>query len=258
MFKEKTISIIIPTLNEEKGIKETILSLPLIKLREEGYDVEVLVVDADSKDMTRDIALALGSRVITEKRMGYGRAYKTGFSEARGKIIATLDADGTYPAELIPTYINQLNISGLDFITVNRFSRLEKDAMSNAHRLGNRILNLALSLLYFVKLNDSQSGMWILKKEFADKIVLRSDDMALSEEIKIIAFKYFRALEVTGKYSARIGEAKLATLGHGWKNLCFLFRYRSLLRNALKVPETEAKITSVQPSVSEDLSQQRI
>jgi dolichol-phosphate hexosyltransferase len=46
---------------------------------ESGYEVEVLVVDGDSTDNTRQIGQQLGARVITESRKGYGRAYKTGF-----------------------------------------------------------------------------------------------------------------------------------------------------------------------------------
>jgi len=251
----KSISIIIPTLNEEKGIEKTILSLPLDELREEGYDVEVIVVDGASTDKTRDVALRLGARVISEERVGYGRAYKTGFSEAAGNIIVTLDADGTYPAEKILTCIKMLDMKELDFITVNRFSRLEENAMSNTHKLGNRILNLTLLLLYTVKLNDSQSGMWILRKEFVQGIELQSDDMALSEEIKIIAFKYFNSLEIRGKYYARTGEAKLATLGHGWKNLLFLFKYRNLLKYAVKNPQVRAQdLTPVQQKMMLDTS----
>ena len=59
-----------------------------------------------------------------------------------------------------------LEMKELDFITVNRFSRLEENAMSNTHKLGNRIVNITLRLLYTVKLNDSQSGMWILIKNW--------------------------------------------------------------------------------------------
>ena len=61
-----------------------------------------------------------------EKRKGYGRAYKTGFDAVNGEIIVTLDADGTYPVELIPKYIQRLNEKNMDFITVNRVLRNRK------------------------------------------------------------------------------------------------------------------------------------
>src|SRR6188472_2063500 len=120
---KKIISIIIPALNEQDGIRKTISSIPRLKMLELGYEMEILVVDGISTDLTEKISLGLGARVIHEVRSGYGRAYKTGFAAARGDIIITLDADATYPAELIPTYVQQLNDKSLDFITMNRFGK---------------------------------------------------------------------------------------------------------------------------------------
>lgn len=230
----KSISVVIPTLNEQEGIKLTIDSIPKDNLVDLGYDLEILVIDGNSTDLTRKIANAMGSKIILEKRKGYGRAYKTGFSEAKGDIIVTLDADGTYPAELIPDYIRYLNERKLDFITVNRFSNMEDNAMLFSHKFGNRVLSLVTSLLYSIKVKDSQSGMWIMSKTFADAINLQSDDFSLSEEIKIVAFKFFKAIELDGKYYERTGKQKLATFNDGWKNLKYLFQFRSLVKFAVK------------------------
>ncbi len=231
------ISIIIPALNEEQGLKKTLYSLPRSELVESGYEVEVIVVDGDSSDKTRQIAEELGAKVILEKRKGYGRAYKTGFESGIGDIIVTLDADNTYPAELIGEYVEKLIETESDFITINRFSRMERGAMSLIHNIGNKILSETLNLLFSLNVRDSQSGMWIMRKGFIKNINLESDDMSLSEEVKIIAFKYFKSLEIAGRYAERTGDAKLATMRHGWRNLKYLFTYRKLLKNAVKGPE---------------------
>jgi glycosyltransferase involved in cell wall biosynthesis len=247
MNTESYISIVIPTLNEEAGIKETIRSLPIDKLKAKGFESEILVVDGESTDKSSDAASALGARVIVEGRKGYGRAYKTGFSHAKGQIIVTLDADGTYPSEMIPELIEQLRQNRLDFITVNRFSKIEDGAMSKTHIFGNLILSTYLKVLYSLKIEDSQSGMWILRRDLVDKIELYSDDMAFSEELKILAFSFFNSLEVAGRYSKRIGEAKLATFNHGWKNFRFLWKYRNKRRLAVRqlstVPSIKAEIS---------------
>ena len=228
------VSILIPALNEESGIRKTICSIPKMRISELGYNLEIIVIDGNSIDLTREVAQHLGAKVIVEKRKGYGRAYKTGLAMTSGNIIVTLDADNTYPAELIPDFIQQLNEKNLEFITINRFSNIEDDAMSLLHRVGNIILSSTMQLLYSVKIKDSQSGMWIMKKSFVDRIILNSDDMSMSEEIKIIALKFFKSLELDGKYYKRTGEAKLDTIGHGWTNLKYLFHYRSLLRFAIR------------------------
>jgi hypothetical protein len=145
---QQLISIIIPTLNEEDGIEKTITSIPKYKLSELGYNFEIIIIDGNSTDLTREIAERLGARVVLEKRKGYGRAFKTGFSEAKGDILVTLDADGTYPAELIPDYIQELREKGLDFITTNRFSNMQSGAMDLYHKFGNDILSLLMRLIY--------------------------------------------------------------------------------------------------------------
>ena len=76
---KRLISIIIPTLNEQSGIEKTIKSIPKSVIRDKlGYEVEIIIVDGDSIDSTREIASKMGARVIIEKRKGYGRACKSG------------------------------------------------------------------------------------------------------------------------------------------------------------------------------------
>jgi glycosyltransferase involved in cell wall biosynthesis len=220
------VSIVIPTMNEEASIGEVMETINnSMKDFEGGY--EVLVVDTNSKDKTREIARSKGAKIIDEPRRGYGRAYKTGFEKAQGEIIATLDADCTYPAEDIPGLVKTLDSENLDFITCDRLSKLEKGVMSAKHKLGNWILKVTTNILFSMRIKDSQSGMWVFRKSIMEKIDLTSDGMPLSEEIKIEAWKKgFRAKEIPIIYRMRKGEAKLQSWNDGWRNLKFLFRKR--------------------------------
>jgi glycosyltransferase involved in cell wall biosynthesis len=213
-------------MNEEASIGEVMDTInDSMKDFEGGY--EVLVVDTKSKDRTREIARSKGAKIIDEPRRGYGRAYKTGFEKAEGEIIATLDADCTYPAEDIPGLVKTLDSENLDFITCDRLSKLEKGVMSAKHRLGNWILKFTTNILFSMRIKDSQSGMWVFRKSIIGKINLTSDGMPLSEEIKIEAWKKgFRAKEIPVIYRMRKGEAKLQSWNDGFKNLKFLFKKR--------------------------------
>lgn len=227
------VSIIIPALNEQDGIAKTITNLPLQKINDLGYTVSILVVDGGSIDQTRENATKLGAKVITEERQGYGRAYKTALQHADGDIIITLDADATYPSEKIPQYISELVSQGLDFITINRLEGLEKNSMSLSHFLGNKVLSQVLRAIYSINLKDSQSGMWIMRRQFCDSINLVSDGMPFSEEIKIIAFKFFKSKEIDGAYYPRVGRSSTFRIRkEGIENLVFLFKFRLMLRNA--------------------------
>lgn len=220
------VSIIIPTMNEEASIGEVIDTIHEAMKDFKG-NYEIVVVDTESKDRTVEIAISKGARVIDEPRRGYGRAYKTGFENAKGEILATLDADCTYPAEDIPGLVKILEDENMDFITTDRLSKMEKGVMSAKHRLGNWILKVTTNLLFGMRIKDSQSGMWVFKKSIMKKIQLTSDGMPLSEEIKIEAWKRgLKAKEVPIVYRMRKGEAKLQSWQDGFKNLKFLFKKR--------------------------------
>ena len=222
------ISIVIPALNEEEGIGKTLDMINRDYFKKKGWDLEIIVVDGNSTDKTREVAKKKGAKVIIEPRKGYGRAYKTGLKEAEGEIVVTGDADATYPFDKIHEYIEYLLKNNLDFITANRFANLEKGAMSVKHRFGNLILSLTLCILFQIWLKDSQSGMWIFRKEALKKIQPLekfNDGMPFSEEIKIEMFKAkdIKAEEIPSTLYVREGEAKLQSFRDGWKNLKFLF-----------------------------------
>jgi len=189
------------------------------------------VVDGDSKDKTQEIAKNKGAKIIIEKRKGYGRAYKTGMPKATGDIIVTGDADATYPFDRIHHYIKLLIDTNLDFITTDRFSELKHGSMSMKHYFGNLILATALRILFLIRIRDSQSGMWIFKKEALDKIQSLedfNDGMPFSEELKIEMFsnKNIKSIEIPSALYAREGEVKLQSFTDGWKNFKFLFKKR--------------------------------
>jgi len=230
-FPEETkngkISIIIPALNEEEGIEATISSIPRAELEKMGYEVQILVVDGNSEDKTAKLARKAGAEVVVEIRRGYGRAFKTGFAHAEGDIIATADADATYPVEDIPELVQTLEREGLDFLTTNRFALMDTDAMSLRRKIGNTILNLTTKILFGLNIEDCQSGMWVFRRSILDKLVLRSNT-PFSQEIKIEACHFARCnwREVPIKYHIRVGRAKCGGWKVGITNLADLIRKR--------------------------------
>ncbi len=226
--KAKKISIVIPALNEEQGIANTINTIPKAKLQDMNYDVEIIVVDNGSTDSTSEIAKEAGATVVYEPVRGYGKAYKTGFSVATGDIIATADADCTYPIEDIPKLAHMLEDEGLDFITTNRFANMDEGAMHAQNRLGNGILNIVTKILYGIDIKDSQSGMWVFRRDLLQNLKVKSNGMPLSEELKIEACYYSKChwKEFPISYKARVGEVKLRKYRDGFANLFYLFRKR--------------------------------
>ncbi len=214
----------IPTMNEEESIGDV---MDEINDALSGRDYEVLIVDTESTDKTREIARSKGARVVEEPRRGYGRAYKTGFEEADGDIIVTLDADCTYPASKIPEILVMIEDEGYEFISTDRLSNVSPEVMGRMHRFGNWALKTTMNLLFRTDINDSQSGMWVFKSSALRHLDVTSDGMPFSEEIKIEAIKKgIKFDEIPIEYRERKGEAKIRTLKDGFKNFVFLWKKR--------------------------------
>jgi dolichol-phosphate mannosyltransferase len=86
------VTVVIPTLNEEKGIGEVVEGF-----RKLGF--EVLVIDGNSKDRTREIALEKGAKVVLQSGRGKGNAIAQAFAIVESDVVVLVDGDGSYCAE---------------------------------------------------------------------------------------------------------------------------------------------------------------
>ncbi|HEY3442360.1 MAG TPA: glycosyltransferase family 2 protein [Paludibaculum sp.] len=221
MYKDLTITVVIPCLNEEQGIERVLSRMP-------AFVDEVIVVDNASTDRTAEVAASYGATVIREGVRGYGRSYKKGFSMATSDVIVTLDGDHSYPPDAISYLLEAFLHLEADFLNASRFPVRDSHAMSFKHKFGNFVLSFAMSLLFFRWIRDSQSGMWVFRRSILEKMVLESDSMAFSEEIKIEALLHptARFEEISIMYSSRLGEIKLNPWRDGFQNLFFLLKKR--------------------------------
>lgn len=223
--KKQKLTVVIPALNEEKAIKRVLNSIPVEKIKAIGYKVDILVIDNGSTDKTPHIAHKNGATVIIQPVRGYGNAYKAGFANADGNVIATGDADCTYPFEIIPEVLLKMERQKLDFINTNRLKSLNKENMHWTHKFGNWFLLTISKILWWgYPFNDSQSGMWIFKRKIWPKLHVKSSGMPFSQELKVEAFKKgFKCGEIDITYGARVGEVKLRGLRDAFGNTVHLF-----------------------------------
>ncbi|MFI5173962.1 MAG: glycosyltransferase family 2 protein [Terriglobia bacterium] len=221
MYKDLRITVVIPCLNEEDGIRRVLAGVP-------PFVDEALVVDNGSTDRTAEVAQSLGAKVVSEEVRGYGRAYKTGLLHAAGDVIVTLDGDHSYPVDAISYLIEALLHEKVGFVSASRFPILNPQAMSFKHRVGNLILSLVFSILFWRWVRDSQSGMWVFYKRGLERMHLQSNGMPFSEEIKIEAItnRKIGFKEIHIEYSTRVGEKKLQPWRDGIGNLLFLLKKR--------------------------------
>ncbi len=224
------VSFVIPALNEEGIVGKTIESIPVEEIKQEGYDVEVIVVNNNSTDNTAKEAEDAGATVYLETKRGYGNAYKRGFKEATGDIIIMGDADGTYPLEQSMDFVYKIVEDNCDFVIGSRFNgTIEKGAMPALHQyIGNPMLTKMLNILFGCDYSDTHCGMRGFTHEALDKMNLTADGMEFAIEMVIEAYENNLSIEeVPIRYRKRGGgEAKLSSFSDGWRHIKYMLQRR--------------------------------
>jgi glycosyltransferase involved in cell wall biosynthesis len=143
------VSVVIPTLNEERNLPHVFAALPA------GLH-EVVLVDGGSTDGTVEVARQLRPDVVVvqQTRTGKGNALASGFAACTGDAIVMIDADGsTDPAE-IQRFVETL-ISGAEFAKGSRFGKGgHSHDITPLRKVGNQGLNLVVNKLFGTKFTD--------------------------------------------------------------------------------------------------------
>lgn len=223
MYRNYSISVVIPCHNEEKGLEQVFKKIP------EFID-EIIVINNLSTDNTSSIAKKLGARVINENNKGYGFAIKTGINKASGDIVITIDGDGTYSALDSKDIVDFLIDKDLGFVSCSRFPLKNKKSMHWQNFLGNKTISFLMSILFLRKFKDGLSGMWVFKKEIYSLLLPLSSGWNISEEIKIKAATNLKIKfgEYNINYDPRFGKSKVWPIKVGIENIIYLFYLRFL------------------------------
>ncbi len=178
-------SVIIPALDEEETVGAVVEGV----FQNTPPNTEVLVVDNNSTDNTKDIASAHGATVVFVESRGKGNALRTGARVARGEIFVFIDADGSYPPENIPALLDPLL---KDEASVSYGSRiLGEGYMHNApkHRLlGSKLFAWFSSVLY-MPISDILTGMYAVKKSVFEKFHLQATGFEIEADIFVQAHR---------------------------------------------------------------------
>ena len=212
-----SISIILPTLNEEKGIVRTLKQINALNLEK-----EVLVVDGLSTDNTVRNAKSYGAKVVIEKRKGKGVAMATGVKAAKSDMICFLDGDGTYPPQVIPKMLEL--IKNCDVVVASRLLRKE-----GANYCMNTFIHYRLFPLIFknylrkFKTSEPITGMRLLRKETWNKLNLKSHDFLVETEMEVkMAKKKMKVIEIPIPCIKRVGRSKWDA---SWRTMLKIRKY---------------------------------
>lgn len=151
------ITVVIPVYNEEKTIGGVVREA-------KRFADEVLVINDGSTDGSAQAAERAGAKVIANtERKGYIGAIKTGFKNAKGDIIVTLDGDGEHDPREIPKLVELILRGEAELVLGQR-------TFPGLIRLSERLLNWFTN--FKVKVKDSGTGFRALKRELALRLNL--------------------------------------------------------------------------------------
>ncbi len=203
-------TVILPAYNEEAALEQVFASLFAVI----DASTEVIVVDDGSTDATATIASRYPCRLLRH-RMNYGKgaAVQSGLQQARGRFVVVMDADCTYPSEVIPSMIAMSD--EYDFVRCVRSEGMSNSPLVN--RVGSKVLDSILRAVYRLEGFDHLSGLYGIRQESFKAMRLSATEFDVEIEIAIKArAQRLRSVCLPIVYHARIGEKKLQSWRDGW------------------------------------------
>ena len=201
------VTVVVPTMNEEEGI-----GLVLDELMASGYE-NILVIDGYSVDGTCKLAEMRGIQVIPQNGRGKTGAIKTAVDYVKTPYMLVMDGDYTYCAKDIELFLNHGGSYG-HIVGVR-----EKDNINPLHRVGNWMITKTFNILLGANLSDVCSGMYLLRRDVAQNLELRSKGFRTEVEVAAQTVTGTNVTEVPVSYRSRVGKRKLSTWRHGFEIL---------------------------------------
>jgi dolichol-phosphate mannosyltransferase len=216
------ISIVIPVFNEEAGVSQ--LQRRLTGLRagwDESVDLEFIFVDDGSSDRTRAL-LSDAFRgdpcvhvLAHRKNRGIGAAFRTGFSQCRGSVLCTIDADCSYGPENLERLVAALKQGHGDIAVASPY---HPEGTVEGVRRWRLMLSRSCSALYRliapVRLYTYTSVFRAYRSQVIDTVPFKEDGFVSAAEILIRAAEAgYHIVEVPMTlHSRQIGQTKMKVL----------------------------------------------
>ncbi len=166
MEQKINFSIIIPIYNEAASLLAVINRIKKAA-KETGGEYEIIAINDGSSDNSAKVLQQINDLQIIEhkKNKGYGASLKTGIRNARYDWILIIDADSTYPPEVIPDLVR--TAKDYDMVVGARVKK--ENAIPPERKHAKKFINWYAGYLAGKKIPDLNSGLRIFRKDIALK-----------------------------------------------------------------------------------------
>ncbi|RAH08926.1 MAG: glycosyltransferase [Euryarchaeota archaeon TMED85] len=220
-MKKRGITILLPTLDEAKALRNVVNRIPFEEISADGWIVRIVVVDGGSTDGTIELARELNCEIIEQHGgSGKGRGLREAFANfmnSDDSALVMMDADGTYRPEQIPQLIHKLELENADIVIGSRMKgKIENGAMTRRNWIGNHILTWLAVFLHRTYISDLCTGFWLLTRDSINQMKLNSNGFEIEAEMYAsAAHNRLKIHEIPIYYDIRIGRSKLGSVGDG-------------------------------------------
>jgi dolichol-phosphate mannosyltransferase len=194
MVDHEKVCVLIPTYNEAETIGDVVRSF-----REEGFE-DILVVDGESTDGTREVAEDAGARVVDQSGEGTGnmkgQAVREGLRLTDAEVVLMLDGDWTYRAEDAQAMLEPIFAGRAEHVIGNRFADMEPGAITRLNTVGNRIINRGFRFIHGRDYVDILSGYRALTRDAIERVSLTEDGFGIETELAVECVKHNVPTEV--------------------------------------------------------------
>jgi glycosyltransferase involved in cell wall biosynthesis len=219
-----TLTIVIPALNEEAAIGDTIQRcLDSVEyVREAGGvgGVEIIVVSDGSTDRTEEIARSFAgvNVAVFAKNRGYGAAIKCGFELGSGDLLGFLDADGTCDPRMFAELCKAIH-GGADIALGSRLG--SGSGMPAIRYFGNKVFAWMLGVLSKRVVGDTASGMRVIRRDRLKDLYPLPDGLHFTPAMsaRVLLENKLVLVEVPMPYAERVGQSKLSVARDGFRFL---------------------------------------
>lgn len=218
-----SVSVVIPTKNEERNIAWVLRRIP-------AWVDEILIVDGASRDRTLEVVRAVrpDARIVIEPSPGKGVALRTGFAAASGEVVVMLDADCSMDPAEIERFIQAL-AAGADLVKGSRFLLGGGTVdMTALRRYGNHVLVGIVNRLFNVRFTELCYGYIAFWRRHLATLSLKSAGFEIETEIVVRAVKAELAVVEVPSFEARrqFGNSNLHPIRDGLRILRTLLQER--------------------------------
>lgn len=221
LVKLPSVSLVIPTLNEEANIGWVLQRVPI-------WVEEVIIVDGGSKDRTVEVAKTLrpDAVVVTDTRKGKGVALRVGFATATREVIVMIDADGSMDPAEIESYVRAVD-EGYDLVKGSRATGGSTD-LTPTRQLGNFCLRGLVNLLYSADFSELCYGYMAMRRTSVPAMNLAADGFEIETEIVVNSLRRgMRIAEIPSHEAERLnGVSHLHPVRDGLRVLSTILRGR--------------------------------